>query len=309
MFLYIRFISSFIIVAILLYFIEIDIFIDSIKSTDLRYFMAATLTLGVTSALGAWRWQSACQATTTQSSYSTHLRIQLIGAFFGQVLPTSIGVEAMRAWLYSKVIGSLSAATIGVLADRISGLMVLLLLVVACYPLQGSVVESSSGRAILGTLSLASLGCLILLFAMALPVGLRLRALMPIEPVRRMAAELRHSLVDPLSTAKLMMISLLIHATTLFALALMAAGLGISIAPVDLLVLIPPAFLLAIVPISIAGWGLRESAFVVLLGFVSVPAERSLAMSILFGIAMILVSLAGGVVWVRSGKPQPRWRR
>ncbi|MDH4316764.1 MAG: lysylphosphatidylglycerol synthase domain-containing protein, partial [Desulfobulbaceae bacterium] len=60
------------------------------------------------------------------------------------------------------------------------------------------------------------------------------------------------------------------------------------------LILVPPVILLTILPISLAGWGVREGAliglFILILG-----ADRSkvLSFSILYGLINIAVSLPG----------------
>jgi uncharacterized membrane protein YbhN (UPF0104 family) len=61
--------------------------------------------------------------------------------------------------------------------------------------------------------------------------------------------------------------------------------------------IIPIVILFSLIPISIAGWGVRESIMVVGFGYLSVPAEQALALSILYGFLMIIVALPGGFFW------------
>jgi Lysylphosphatidylglycerol synthase TM region len=44
------------------------------------------------------------------------------------------------------------------------------------------------------------------------------------------------------------------------------------------LVLVPPVILVMTVPVSIAGWGVRETAMVVAFGFVGVSGDSALAL-------------------------------
>jgi uncharacterized membrane protein YbhN (UPF0104 family) len=53
-------------------------------------------------------------------------------------------------------------------------------------------------------------------------------------------------------------------------------------------------------PISIAGWGVRETAMVGLFGLIGVPNEGALVLSVLFGLIGIAVAIPGGVVWLAS---------
>jgi hypothetical protein len=55
--------------------------------------------------------------------------------------------------------------------------------------------------------------------------------------------------------------------------------------------------LISMVPISIAGWGVREGAMVSAFGLVGLRAADALAMSIVFGLIVSLVGVPGGVIW------------
>lgn len=55
--------------------------------------------------------------------------------------------------------------------------------------------------------------------------------------------------------------------------------------------------LAAVLPISVAGWGVREGAMVVSLGWLNVPADAALAISISIGLLQLLVAVPGGALW------------
>jgi uncharacterized membrane protein YbhN (UPF0104 family) len=56
--------------------------------------------------------------------------------------------------------------------------------------------------------------------------------------------------------------------------------------------------LLAAAPISIAGWGVRESVMIVAMALVGAPEAGSLGLSLVYGVIMILIGLVGGVLWL-----------
>ena len=68
--------------------------------------------------------------------------------------------------------------------------------------------------------------------------------------------------------------------------------------------IIPILGLLMLAPISIAGWGLREGVMVIGLGYLGVLPENAFALSILYGILLLVVSLPGLLIWLLSGKPK-----
>ena len=55
-------------------------------------------------------------------------------------------------------------------------------------------------------------------------------------------------------------------------------------------------------PISIAGWGIREGAMIIGLGFIGVGSENAFALSLLYGFLMLAISMPGGAIWIVSSK-------
>jgi len=53
-----------------------------------------------------------------------------------------------------------------------------------------------------------------------------------------------------------------------------------------------------IMPVSIAGWGVRESGMVIGLGYFGVHSESALALSVLYGISTLLVTIPGLFLWL-----------
>ena len=82
----------------------------------------------------------------------------------------------------------------------------------------------------------------------------------------------------------------------------LAMGLGLEITLANCLLLFPPVLLIQTLPISVAGWGVREGAMVAMFALVGVPAEGVLAMSILFGLVLIIMSLPGLWFWLAADK-------
>ena len=65
----------------------------------------------------------------------------------------------------------------------------------------------------------------------------------------------------------------------------------------------PLVLLISTIPVSIAGWGVREAAMVTAFSTVGIEATDSLLVSIAFGLSLTVMSLPGGVVWLASRRP------
>jgi len=77
-----------------------------------------------------------------------------------------------------------------------------------------------------------------------------------------------------------------------------ARTLGIMIGPIAMAAVMSLVTLVVILPISIAGWGVREVSFVALLGLLGVEREAAFLLSVEVGLLTMLVSLPGAVLWL-----------
>ena len=75
-------------------------------------------------------------------------------------------------------------------------------------------------------------------------------------------------------------------------------GLGLGIPVETLFALTPAALLIAMVPVSVGGWGVREVTLIYVLGTAGVDATAALSLSMAFGLLRIFVGAFGGLAWV-----------
>jgi len=263
--------------------------------------------LAVQTGLVTVRWWLVARITDTALTLPAALRILLIGMFFNQTLPSSVGGDAVRVWLVTREGSPLGKAVNVVLCDRVLALVVLVALIGATLPAIYARVEDGPTRAALATLvGLGALGLIVFVAA-----GERLADLLRrwrfTRPFGDLASDFRRlftrsSAITPLA------LSAFIHLMTVLTIMLLAWGLDIQADFFDGLMIVPTVVLLTTLPISVAGWGVREGAMVAGFSMVGVPADGALAVSVLYGLAMILISLPGGFVWLAGrsrGEPPP----
>lgn len=77
------------------------------------------------------------------------------------------------------------------------------------------------------------------------------------------------------------------------------SGMGVAL-PLALgcALLVPAIMEIAMLPFSLAGWGLREGTAVVAFGTLGLPADQPLGASIAFGLTLAAVSMLGGILWL-----------
>jgi uncharacterized membrane protein YbhN (UPF0104 family) len=251
---------------------------------------------------GALRWReisAQCQAPLTDLQA---FRYNMIGSFFNQTLPSSIGGDAVRLWLVNRTGAGWRAATYSILTDRAIGLIALALIIVASLPWSYGMIADGKGRLALLAVDFAALaGGLGFLLLGWLP-WTWLKSWWPTKHVHACSVIASRVIFNPHSGPKIAVLSLTIH--VLAVVIAWCAVRSIS-APADfeqVFMLIPPIMLITMLPISIAGWGVREATMMVAFGYAGLVRADGTMVSLLFGLVSFIVGCAGGVVWIFSAE-------
>lgn len=260
-------------------------------------------------AISAGRWRVVLVAIGTPLPFVQALEFCYIGSFFNQALPSSIGGDAVRVYKAYRTGIGLGGAISGVMLERVATVVALVLLVLAVQPFFLSRVDAATGRwtlaAAAALLAAALAGMAALMALDRLPA--RLVRLRPVQPLVALAARARRVFLDPAACLAAFLWSFAGHANLTLAVYVMGRGLDLPVSLVDCFALFLPVLLVTTLPISIAGWGVREGAMVAAFGLVGVPAEGALALSVLFGVTAIVTMLPGGALWL-AGSDRPRGR-
>ncbi|MFZ0846193.1 MAG: lysylphosphatidylglycerol synthase transmembrane domain-containing protein [Pseudolabrys sp.] len=275
-----------------------------LTTLDWSWIAFILLVLGSQIPLLALRWREIVVNCGASLTPATALRYSFVGTFFSQVLPSSIGGDAVRIWLLARGGTGWPIAIYSVLIDRVVGVSALALIVVACLPWTVGLVQDPVARAALALIGFGSLA------AAAAFLSLGSRHLQILERwwlTRHLAAASRLTWKLGRSTAgiRVAALSFLIHLLTVLAAWGAARAAHASLDFTQALFLFLPVILIATIPISIAGWGVRESAMVLAFSYAGLAESDGLIVSILYGATSLAIGAVGGIVWIASGY---RWR-
>lgn len=252
--------------------------------------------------VAAVRWREIVDRCGATVSLGDAARFSLIGSFFNQTLPSTVGGDAARIILLGRQIGGWRAATYSVLIDRVAGVTALALLVVVCLPWSLVLVRQPIGQLALVLVGFGSIGAC----AVFLAIG-RLKwtwlerwwSLRHLVEASKAGGNIAGSLR---SGGAVLGLSIAIHLMSVAAAWAAAKALAAPISFGDTLFLVPPVILIATIPISIAGWGVRENALIVAFAYAGLPEADGLMISILFGAGLFVVGAIGGLLWILPGK-------
>ena len=251
-------------------------------------------------AVSALRWRKILGEADAGWSYL--FRLYLVGNFFSLFLPTSVGGDAVRAVAASRALPARVPAVTSVIVDRLVGVAAL-----AAYLLLGLIVapavilEAAGGAEwrVPGASVLVAAVAAIAVTAAATVVIARGRAVRSrLAPAFELMRRLRKS---PGTLAAVGGLSLVVQGLYIVAWALLAAALGLSLPAALFVAAVPAVSLLAMLPVSLSGIGVREGAWLLILAPFGVPAADAIAFSLVFFVAFALVGAIGGVVYALLG--------
>jgi uncharacterized protein (TIRG00374 family) len=266
---------------------------------DPALLLAAFLVLLALAVVQAYRWTVVLRALGARLALGAATLNVLIGLFFNQTLPSTIGGDAVRMWRAHRVGLDLARAVNSVMIDRLSALAALLLVAMVGLPKMHGLIGDGIAFWVIPAFIVAGFaGFAVLMTVDRLPSAFMRWRL--IAAVGRLSADARRALLDRRYGAAVVALSLFIQVSVSSSVWLIAGGLHQDVGWFDCLILVPPVMLISMVPISIAGWGVREGAMVSAFGLVGLGATDALALSIVFGLLVSLVGVPGGVIWART---------
>lgn len=251
-------------------------------------------------ACGGYRWWILIGQFGGRLSLPQTLRLTLVGHFFNQVLPTSIGGDAMRIWGATRQGVPTATAINSSLLDRIAGMLSLILLVLCGQPAVLARIDVPGTSLVSGIIMMGGIAIILLtfLFDRLVPAGIRQwRAAAWLSQFSR---HLRSLIRQPGRFSGILLASLASHCAALLLGYFFAREIGISLSPMDALLIFPSALLISSLPFSIAGWGLREAGMAAGFALLGLSAQSGITVSILIGLANIITGMLGGVAWLLS---------
>lgn len=286
----VRIVITIAILALIFRNIEFQSVKNIILTADIKLLLLAIGFQLLSTLLAGYRWGQVMKKLEFGKRSEFYMRSYFKGSFFNQGLPTSIGGDAVRVLDVAGNGHRKRDAFIGVFIDRVLGLTGLLILnLVANYFLPGLLPENLflmiNAIVIAG---LAGFICFIYIHKIKALYKGRL-----LNYILRVSEQLNIILHDAKSISFHLVIGVLIHLFSIINIYLIGQSVGLEYNLLTIAVIVPPVILLTLVPVSLAGWGIREGAMIGLFGLIGGVAANILSMSILYGIILIIASLPG----------------
>jgi len=265
------------------------------------WILLAMLLILMANLLAAGRWGFIMQRTGLSNSWQQYIALYFAGGLINQGLPSTLGGDSYRALQGSRqqtigVSPAIRYSVFAVFLDRGMGFLGNSLLGSIGLIITGVTISPWANP--IGFLLLIGLlgGVLIMGFLFKAPRVLQLvQKLLNTARLPLGMNGLKSVLSWPINMAQLAN-SIVIHLLTLATCAACLRAYGVTVPFEALLVGIPALGLLMMLPISISGWGLRETTLAAVLSLWGIPISTTLLASITFGLVTLLAYLPA--TWV-----------
>jgi len=281
--------------------IDWELAVRRVRDGDPAWLVAAIAAVFTGLVVGAVRWRALLRSAEVPATDTEVLRGYFIGAFANNFLPTGFGGDAVRALVVAPRGPMLARAASTVIVDRLTALACLLALGWLVLPFDPGAVpaELVAGLAVCTAAALA--GAVLLLLTVT---SHRVRRRVP-DRLRgvlgEMWAPLRTLAGDRPLIARVTALGLAYQALILLSVWCAARSIELELPFTLIAVAVPQVLVLTLVPVSVAGFGVREGGFAVLLGTAGVSATDATLLSLTTVAVMAVASLPGAVAIVAGG--------
>ncbi|HKV55939.1 MAG TPA: lysylphosphatidylglycerol synthase transmembrane domain-containing protein [Candidatus Binataceae bacterium] len=261
------------------------------------FFIATVMLFVAGQAMSAYRWQLLARLVGLAGSYVEFLSFYFIGMFTNVFVPGLIGGDALRAVYLGRSRGRITDAVASVVADRGIGL-------IALFWLAGGSALTITRVALPPTLRDATIatGAAALIAFLAAPLAAKMTDRLP-RPLARLLSPLLPYMKRPGALGPAIILSLLLQISLAGCQYLLALGLGLDVPLTTFILIVPISNVAASLPLTINGLGVREAAYLVLLGMTGVSKNNSVALSLLYFAATLAGGLTGLVPFIATAMP------
>jgi len=274
--------------------------------TTAEWLLGAVLLTTVAMMLSALRWQRVLRAMDMPTSLRTLIPLAFAGQFVSNVLPTTIGGDVLRVSRLSKQNGETENTFASVVLERLSGWLVLPLITFFGLLINPELREQGEATVFAVLISALTLVGLVAIMVIADHPRLGGRFASRegwtrfVGAVHSGVARMRS---HPGATVGIVLAGLLYQLVLCVAALMVAAALGFGwLGMTPLLAFFPAVLIAQVLPLGIAGLGVREGAFVLFLTPLGVPAEQAIALGLVLYAVNLIVSLAGAPSFAIGGR-------
>src|SRR6201996_8807108 len=252
--------------------------------------------------IGALRWCEVSAECGAPLPVRQAFRFNMIGTFFNQTLPSSIGGDAVRLWLVARAGAGWRGATYSIFVDRAVGLIALAIIIVGSLPWSSHLISDAYGRSALMLIDFAALAGGAGFLVLGVLPWPWLKRWWATHHIHACAVIANRVIFSGKNEPAIAVLSFLVHFLAVVIAWCVVQSIAAPVGFDQTFLLIPPVMLVTMLPISIAGWGVREATMGLAFGYAGLVTNEGINISLLYGAVSFVAGAIGGLVWIFSAE-------
>ena len=325
---------------ILLSFVQTDQLVEVVSHIDWFYFTLSFLLTPLMLVVSCLKWKMILDLHEIKIPFLRLIRIYLIGYFFSNLLPSTVGGDVTRSYYSGKIIKNQSFSAIAIFIERFTGVFMLMILVIIS-PLMTAGLYKSPYIYVPSIISSALILLILLIWRFRQSLKLLHRFAQTVfsffhkiastsginwltsfiealdrfyQKIYRRLEKLHDEMTISVTTIredrslflKIILVTVLFY--LLACLNVYVAFLAFGVRPefISTFALVPTALFVAQVPVTLLGnMGFFESVFVFYFLLIGIPGAETLAMGLLLRLKMLTIGIVGYFVYLSYNHTTP----
>jgi len=282
---------------------------EQLKQADLYYLTLYICLAFLMTFVSVIKWLVLVKPHGISASLQRLFALYMVGYFFNNILPTSIGGDLIRGYELGEFEGKKQEAMASVFVERFTGLTTLILFALAAVVMDRRFLEEVSVVVPLALALIGYVGVVGIVFNRSYLSFVEER--LPTKIVGKVVKKI-HGFQEAIYMYKdhkleiiyAMGYSIVFYVCSVFIVhvGLLVFNMRVSLSSLSMAV--PIMLILFMIPISIGGIGLHEWAFYFVMGIIGVPAVVGVSLGLLYRVRVIAMGVLGGAIYplVSSGR-------
>lgn len=285
--------------------IDPEVFWNTVISVSPKAIVAVAFLIFCNQCLCAFRWLTLLKKDIGVS-YLRLLSIYFIGMYFNNFLPTMVGGDIVKGYLLYKNTSRGDVSFASIFMDRYSGFTALMSITAVAF-IPGYALIKGTNMPLFVIALLLGFVCI----SLVLWVGplhswaMRILAKVHFYGINKKIDTFYNVLMSyrnhwPM-LAKVFGYSIIVQGANVLGYYFLGTQLGMNVSIGYYFLFIPLTTTISMLPLSLSGIGIREGAFVFLFTAVGATSEQAMTLSLMWFVVTAIVSLIGGIEYVRAG--------
>lgn len=284
--------------------IEISEFILNIKKIGFAAISVLLLLALLKFVVETMRWRFVLKAIGFKFKFNYLLSLYLIGGFFSNFLPSTIGGDLARTAFIKGQNLKVSSAANTILFERFTGLYSVFMMCLLAVAVGWSRMSEYLRVFILlySTIGIVVMSLIYIFFNKITDLFSILENKYSFKSLKKIGSILKtldFSNYKKKTIISTMLFSIMMQLVVISVTVLVGISMGLKQVEISTyFIIMPPVWIITMLPISINGLGIREGVFALFLSNLGVSVEQSTALSLLSFLPFVSLSLVGGVVFM-----------